>query len=66
MYLGPLVAVQQVLDPSLQTSHPLKEKKGGGAPPLQSSNKHTFSVWLVGSFVLYVKIVLCINIMCLS
>ena len=30
MYLGPLVAAQQVLDPSPQTSHPLKEKKGGG------------------------------------
>ena len=36
MYLGSLVAAQQVLDPSPQTSHPRKEKKGG-APPLQSS-----------------------------
>ena len=30
MYLGPVVAAQQVLDPSPQTSHPRKEKKGGG------------------------------------
>ena len=28
MYLGPVVAAQ-VLDPSPQTSHPRKEKKGG-------------------------------------
>ena len=30
MHLGPVVAAQQVLDPSLQTSYPRKEKKGGG------------------------------------
>ena len=30
MYLGPVVAAQQVLDPSLQTSCPRKEKRGGG------------------------------------
>ena len=30
MYLGPVVAAQQVLDPSPQTSHPQKERKGGG------------------------------------
>ena len=36
MYLGPVVAAQQVLDPSPQTSCPRKEKKGGGgAHPLQ-------------------------------
>ena len=29
LYLGPVVAAQQVLDPS-QSSHPRKEKKGGG------------------------------------
>ena len=29
MYLGPVVAAQQVLDPSPQTSHPRREKKGG-------------------------------------
>ena len=29
MYLGPVVAAQQVLDPSPQTSYPRKEKKGG-------------------------------------
>ena len=37
MYLGPVVAAQQVLDPSLQTSYPRKEKRGGGAHPLQPS-----------------------------
>ena len=37
MYLGPVVAAQQVLDPSPQNSHPRKEKKGGGAHPLQPS-----------------------------
>ena len=36
MYLGPMVAAQQVLDPSPQTSCPRKEKKGG-AHPLQPS-----------------------------
>ena len=30
MYLGPVVAAQQVLDPSPQTSYPRKEKKEGG------------------------------------
>ena len=30
MFLGPVVAAQQVLDPSPQTSHPRKEKGGGG------------------------------------
>ena len=29
MYLGPVVAAQQVLDPCPQTTHPRKEKKGG-------------------------------------
>ena len=28
MYLGPVVAAQQVLDPSPQTSYPPKEKRG--------------------------------------
>ena len=40
MYLGPVVAAQQVLDPSPQTSCPQKEKNGGGgggAHPLQPS-----------------------------
>ena len=40
MYLGPVVAAQQVLDPSPQTSCPWKEKRGGGgggAHPLQPS-----------------------------
>ena len=30
MYLGPVVAAQQVLDPSPQTRYPRKEKKEGG------------------------------------
>ena len=30
MYLGPVVAAQQVLDPSPQTAHPRKKKRGGG------------------------------------
>ena len=30
LYLGPVVAAQQVLDPSPQSSHPRREKKGGG------------------------------------
>ena len=30
MYLGPVVAAQQVLDPSPQTGYPRKEKGGGG------------------------------------
>ena len=44
MYLGPVVAAQQVLDPAPQTSYPWKEKKGGGEgahllqPSLQESN----------------------------
>ena len=41
MYLGPVVAAQQVLDPSPQTRYPRKEKKGGAyplQPSLQESN----------------------------
>ena len=30
MYLDPVVAAQKVLDRSLYTSHPRKEKRGGG------------------------------------
>ena len=37
MYLGPVMAAQQVLDPSPQTSYPRKENRGGGAHPLQPS-----------------------------
>ena len=36
MYLGPVAAAPQVLDPSLQTNHPWKENKVG-AHPLQPS-----------------------------
>ena len=38
LYLGPVVAAQQVLDPSPQSSLPRKQKNGGeGAHPLQPS-----------------------------
>ena len=30
MYLGPVIVAQQVIDPSSQTAHPRKDKKGGG------------------------------------
>ena len=36
MYLGPVV-VAQVLDPSTQTAHPCKEKKGGISAAAKSS-----------------------------
>ena len=40
MYLGPVVAVQQVLAPSHQTTHPRKEKRGvgGGTPTAVKSS----------------------------
>ena len=37
MFLGPVVAAQQVLDPSPQTSHPRKERKGGGGGNIRYS-----------------------------
>ena len=37
LYLGPVVAAQQVLDPSPQSSHPRKEKKGGTSATTKSS-----------------------------
>ena len=37
MYLGLVVAAQQVLDPSPQTSYPRKEKKGGASATIKSS-----------------------------
>ena len=37
MYLGPVVAAQQVLDPSPQHPHLREEKKGGGGHQLQPS-----------------------------
>ena len=59
MYLGPVVAAQQVLDPSPQPSHPGKEK-GGGAHPLQTSPLNpgsryttTSSGCLVRSFIFF-------------
>ena len=66
MYLGPLVAAQQVLDPSPQTRHPRKEKRGGGGggtPPLQSSlnpvsrYKHTLSGCLGKVFYLLLMLI---------
>ena len=47
MYLGPVVAAQQVLDPSPQTSCPRKEKKGG-AHPLQPSLQVVINLILGG------------------
>ena len=38
MYLGPVVAAQQVLDPSPQTSCPRKEKGGGGTSAATKSS----------------------------
>ena len=38
MYLGPVVAAQQVLDPSPQTSWPRKEKRGGGTSATTKSS----------------------------
>ena len=38
MYLGPVVAAQQVLDPSPQYTHLWEEKKGGGTPAAASSD----------------------------
>ena len=51
MYLGPVVAAQQVLDPSPQTSYPRKERKGGGMahplqPSLQESKPHGLGICL--------------------
>ena len=37
MYLEPVVVAQQVLDPSPQTTHPRKEKKGGTSVAAESS-----------------------------
>ena len=37
MYLGPVVAAQQVQDPSPQTSYPQKEKKGGTSATTKST-----------------------------
>ena len=37
LYLWPVVAAQQVLDPSPQTCHPRKEKKGGTSAAAKSS-----------------------------
>ena len=38
LYLGPVVAAQQVLDPSPQTSCPRKEKRGGGTSATTKSS----------------------------
>ena len=38
MYLGPVVAAQQVLDPSSQTSYPRKERKGGATSATTKSS----------------------------
>ena len=38
LYLGPVVAAQQVLDPSPQFSHPRKERQGGGTSATTKSS----------------------------
>ena len=38
VYPGPVVVAQQVLDPSPQTSHRPKEKKGGGTSTAAKSS----------------------------
>ena len=38
MYLGPVVAAQQVLDPSPQHPHLREEKGGGGTPAADKSS----------------------------
>ena len=43
MYLGPVVAAQQVLDPSPQTSCPRKEKRGGGGGGTSATTKSSES-----------------------
>ena len=42
LYLGPVVAAQQVLDPSPQTSCPRKEKKGGGGTSATTKSSGVF------------------------
>ena len=42
MYLGPVVAAQQVLDPFPQHPHLQEEKKGGGARQLHPSFQESF------------------------
>ena len=68
MYLGPVVAAQQVLDPSPQTSCPRKEKKKGGGvqPSLQESlpgsrYSFTFKMLRVRSFLFFSCQVICIK-----
>ena len=75
MYLGPVVAAQQVLDPSPKTSCPRKEKGGGGgggggAHPLQPSLQEslpgsrysfTFKMLRVRSFLFLVIKIICIK-----
>ena len=49
MYVGPVVAEQQVLDPSPQTSSPRKEKRGVAyllQPSLQESKSQGLGICL--------------------
>ena len=73
MYLGSVVAAQQVLDPSPQTSYPRKEKKGGGGghllqPSLQESKSQGLGisllhqdVWVRSFYFFSIYFVLCIH-----
>ena len=42
MYLGPVVAAQQVLDPTPQHPHLQEEKKGGGGTPAAAKSSGVF------------------------
>ena len=59
MYPGPVVAAQQVLDPSSRSSYPRKERRGGGgggggegAHPLQPSLQESKSQGLMYVYLL--------------
>ena len=48
MYLGPVVAAQQVLDPSAQHTHLWEQKKGGGGGGTPAAVKYS-GVYIPGS-----------------
>ena len=59
MYLGPVVAAQQVLDRSPQTSYPRKEKKG--AHPLQPSLQDVKMLQVRSFFIASLSGIICIK-----
>ena len=42
MYLGPVVAAQEVLDPSPQHTHLWEKKKGGGGTPTAAKSSGVY------------------------